>query len=186
MPRPRADSRKIRQTLLEAAEKRLAKYGSSRISVTELAAECGMSQSNVYRFFPNKAALIAALADRWFVDIEAELRKAIDSADNWQTKLQQFVLVQLALKSSRFDQDPQLFRTYLALAEKHPEPVLLHVARLENMLTAILSAAFDRESLDAARTIFLKTQRRCSGTRLPSPDCGRDVHRSVPDKSYPW
>jgi len=153
MPRPKADSEKVREILLVAAERRLRQLGSPRFSVTDLAADCRMSQSNVYRFFPNKSALAAALVERWFQEIEAELRAVIDAADRWQTKLERFVLVQLRIKSSRFDQDPKLFRAYLMLADEHPEPVLEHVRRLQDMLNGILSAAFEGEGRDCARML---------------------------------
>ncbi|MEE2864381.1 MAG: TetR/AcrR family transcriptional regulator, partial [Pseudomonadota bacterium] len=66
MARPKVENAEIRESLLQAAEHRLRRQGSPRFSVTDLAADCRMSQSNVYRFFPNKAALMAGLAERWF------------------------------------------------------------------------------------------------------------------------
>lgn len=151
MPRPRIDTEEIRERLLEEAEQRLRRLGSLRFSVTDLAADCRMSQSNVYRFFPNKAALMAALAQRWFADVEAELRNRISAAKTWQAKLNAFVRVQLVLKSARFDEDPELFRAYLKLAEDHPEPVGVHVARLQEMLEDLLGIAFEGDELSKAR-----------------------------------
>jgi len=150
MPRPRVDTEEIRETLLLAAECRLRRHGSPRFSVTDLASDCRMSQSNVYRFFPNKAALMAALAARWFSEVEAELGRRISTAATWQGKLTAFVRVQLDLKSARFDADPELFRTYLTLAEEHPEPVAVHVARLQEMLKGILGTLFDGSQLAKA------------------------------------
>jgi len=139
MPRPKVDIDGIREDLLVAAERRLRRFGSPRFSMTELAADCRMSQSNVYRFFPNKAALMAALVERWFADIEEELGKRVSAAQSWQAKLHAFVRVQLDIKSARFDADPDLFRAYLALAEEQPDPVAVHVTRLQQTLDGILA-----------------------------------------------
>ncbi|WP_422376034.1 TetR family transcriptional regulator [Roseibium sp.] len=153
MPRPKVDAEQIRETLLTAAERRLKRMGSARFSVTDLAADCRMSQSNVYRFFPNKASLMAALAERWFREIEAELTARTDTAARWQDKLTAFVHVQRELKSARYDQDPELFWAYLRLAEEHPEPVMAHVDRLQQILASILEPEFRGPDLAAGCTL---------------------------------
>ena len=150
MPRPRIDTDRIRETLLLAAERRLKRLGPARFSVTDLAADCGMSQSNIYRFFPNRGALMAALAERWFQDIEAELAARIGEAPSWQEKLLVFVDAQRTLKSARFDEDPELFRAYLGLAADHPEPVAMHVNRLQETLAGVLTPLFSGQQLEAA------------------------------------
>jgi AcrR family transcriptional regulator len=150
MARPKVENAEIRESLLQAAEHRLRRQGSPRFSVTDLAADCRMSQSNVYRFFPNKAALMAGLAERWFEDVEVALQVEISAAESWQSKLAAFVRVQLAIKSERFDDDPDLFRAYLTLAGEHPEPVTIHVSRLRKMLEGILGALFEGSELKRA------------------------------------
>jgi AcrR family transcriptional regulator len=157
MPRPRIDNQAVRETLLEAAETRLRMLGSPRFSVTDIASDCNMSQSNVYRFFPNKAALMAALVERWFMAIEAELLAAVNGAQTWQENLRQYVLVQLRLKTARFDQDPVLFRANLVLADEHMEPVRDHVSKLHSILDSILEKAFDGAELVKAMNLFEDT-----------------------------
>jgi AcrR family transcriptional regulator len=157
MPRPRIDNQAVRETLLLAAEKRLRMLGSPRFSVTDIASDCNMSQSNVYRFFPNKAAMMAALVERWFMAIEAELLAAVNGAQTWQEKLRQYVLVQLTLKTSIYDQDPVLFRANLVLADEHMEPVRDHVSKLHSILDGILEKAFDGEELVQAMKLFVDT-----------------------------
>ncbi|MHA7773112.1 TetR/AcrR family transcriptional regulator [Roseibium sp. M-1] len=143
MARPKVEAGAIRETLLLAAERRLRRLGTARFSVTDLAADCRMSQSNVYRFIPNKAALMAALAERWFAEIEAGLQEKVSAADSWQTKLKAFVRVQRDLKAARYDADPDLFRAYLTLAGENPEAVGLHVAKLQSVLEEILGTVFE-------------------------------------------
>jgi AcrR family transcriptional regulator len=153
MARPKVEAGAIRETLLQAAERRLRQLGTSRFTVTDLASDCRMSQSNVYRFFPNKAALMAALAERWFAEVEAELQKEISTADTWQSKLKAFVTVQLEIKAARFDADPNLFRAYLTLAVENPEPVGVHVAKLQDVLDGILGTVFQGRERTRAREL---------------------------------
>lgn len=121
--------------------------------MTELAGDCKMSQSNVYRFFPKKADLVAALVLRWFAEIETELSEKLAADRTWQDKLKTFVRVQLDLKSARFDADPELFRAYLTLAEEHPEPVAVHVGKLQGELDDILGAVFEAGDRAKARCL---------------------------------
>jgi len=151
MARPKVEADEIREALLLAAEHRLRRLGSPRLSVTDLAADCRMSQSNVYRFFPNKTALMAALAERWFAEIEAAILEKIAAEQSWQSKLRAFVRIQLDLKSERHDEDPDLFRAYLTLARENPEPVTMHVARLQQVLDGILGTVFEEPEKRRAR-----------------------------------
>ena len=92
MPRPPTDKDQVREQMLQATEELLKKYGPSRITVSDVAAACGMSQSNAYRFFPSKKALIEAGAMRWFRDIDAELHDIANSDGDPEAHLHRFLL----------------------------------------------------------------------------------------------
>lgn len=53
-----------REQILDAALKAFATNGFHRTSMTEIAAVARMSAGNLYRYFPSKDDIIAALADR--------------------------------------------------------------------------------------------------------------------------
>ena len=63
----------MRKKLLEAAERHIKAHGPKKLTVSDIAAECGMSQSNAYRFFHSKGDLLEAVGERWFAEIEREL-----------------------------------------------------------------------------------------------------------------
>ncbi|TRC81733.1 TetR/AcrR family transcriptional regulator [Mesorhizobium sp. WSM4307] len=54
----------MRARILEMAEEQFRRIGYHKTSVTDIAAELGMSSANVYRFFPSKGAIIEAICGR--------------------------------------------------------------------------------------------------------------------------
>jgi AcrR family transcriptional regulator len=60
-PRPKED-RKDR--ILDAAERCFARTGFHRATMQDVAAECGMSPGNLYRYFASKDDIVAGMAER--------------------------------------------------------------------------------------------------------------------------
>ncbi len=67
----------LRRELLERAEQALAEAGPQRLSLRELAREIGVSHAAPRRHFPDKQALLDALAESGF----ARLGAVLDAAD---------------------------------------------------------------------------------------------------------
>jgi AcrR family transcriptional regulator len=53
------------QALLDAAEKVIAEVGVADATTNAIAARAGSGMGSLYRFFPNKEAIVTALADRY-------------------------------------------------------------------------------------------------------------------------
>jgi AcrR family transcriptional regulator len=67
--------------ILDAAERCFARMGFHRSTMQDVAAECGMSPGNLYRYFPSKEAMVIGLAERDRAEIGADfqgLRAALD------------------------------------------------------------------------------------------------------------
>jgi TetR/AcrR family transcriptional regulator, repressor for uid operon len=50
--------------ILDAAERCFVRTGFHKATMQDVAADCGMSQGNLYRYFPSKDAIVAGLAER--------------------------------------------------------------------------------------------------------------------------
>src|SRR5213592_1296667 len=70
----------LRAALLEGAERMLAERGSGELSLRELAREVGVSHAAPRRHFPDRQALLDALAEAGFARLGSELRTAVDGA----------------------------------------------------------------------------------------------------------
>jgi AcrR family transcriptional regulator len=70
----------LRATLLDAAERSLRRYGADQLSLRELAREAGVSHAAPRRHFPDRQALLDALAEAGFARLDAQLREALAGA----------------------------------------------------------------------------------------------------------
>ncbi|MEV6489751.1 TetR/AcrR family transcriptional regulator [Actinoplanes sp. NPDC051633] len=70
----------LRATLLDAAERSLRRYGADQLSLRELAREAGVSHAAPRRHFPDRQALLDALAEAGFARLDAQLRAALAGA----------------------------------------------------------------------------------------------------------
>lgn len=70
----------LRSELLAAAERTVRERGTRELSLRELAREAGVSHAAPRRHFPDRRALLAALAEAGFDRLGAELRAALAAA----------------------------------------------------------------------------------------------------------
>ena len=79
----------LRSALLAAAERTVRERGVQDLSLRELAREVGVSHGAPRRHFPDRQALLDALAESGFDRLGAELRAAADRAgDEFQPRLE--------------------------------------------------------------------------------------------------
>jgi AcrR family transcriptional regulator len=78
MPYP---SKTDRQTILSAAVKELARKGIRDLSLRNLAASLDLAPNAIYRYFSDRSALEAALANEAARQLELALRKAADGCE---------------------------------------------------------------------------------------------------------
>jgi AcrR family transcriptional regulator len=141
MARPQTDHEATADQLLDCAEQLVRERGPVSITITDIANACGMSQSNVYRFFPNKEALWEAFAERWFHELNEIMEGVVDSDLPPREKLFQFFARRLEVKRSRFMSEPDLFRSYLALGREHEEVVRGYIDLADHYMATILGEA---------------------------------------------
>ncbi len=130
--------------MLEATERLVRTHGPRKVTVSDVAGACGMSQSNAYRFFASRQALLEAVGERWFSGIEEELAAVAGSEGPPAEQLVRFVVRQYELKRARYLEDPDLFSAYLDLGLDHRGVVERHLNRLHAQLEAILQRCSEK------------------------------------------
>jgi AcrR family transcriptional regulator len=134
-----------REEILDAAEEVLRRYGPAKANVVDVARALNVSHGSVYRHFPSKAALRAAVAERFLDEMSAPL-EGIEDPREWFDTL-------IATKRARAADDPELFATYVNLAHESEEVVRRHV---DHLIASLASIVGDRTT---ARGLFLATAR---------------------------
>jgi AcrR family transcriptional regulator len=78
----RADARRNRKRILEAARQQFSEHGLD-VHMEQIARVAGVGVGTVYRNFPNKEDLLQALVDERFAFFAEVARAALDDPDPW-------------------------------------------------------------------------------------------------------
>jgi AcrR family transcriptional regulator len=78
----RADARRNREKVIDAARRRMAVDGLDA-QMEEIARDAGVGVGTLYRHFPTKGALIVALAEARFEHLADLAREALEMEDPW-------------------------------------------------------------------------------------------------------
>jgi AcrR family transcriptional regulator len=143
MARPQTDIDAGRELLLDQVEELVRKRGSADIAMNELAAAAGMSPSNLYRFFENKEALMEAVAEKWFADKIAIMEEVTASDLPVRDKLFAFFARRFVVMNARFDEEPELFKSYCELGEQYIDVIRGYIDLGDHYLSVIVAEALD-------------------------------------------
>jgi AcrR family transcriptional regulator len=153
------------ERILEVTEDVLRRFGLAKATVVDVARALDVSHGSVYRHFPSKASLRDAVAKRWLDRVSAPLEKIAQESGPAPARLERWLRAMFAIKYKKVCDDPEMFATYLALAQEARDVVKAHKDRLVDQITHILSdgvkqGAFQvTEVKTAARAVFDATIR---------------------------
>ncbi len=128
------------ERIMDALEVVMRRHGVAKTNVVDVAQVLGMSHANIYRHFPSKKALLAAVAARWLHQISTPLQAiADDAASPASERLAAWFNCLRQAKQDKVRQDPELFRIYHTATEQSQEVVDAHVATLLAQLERIVA-----------------------------------------------
>jgi AcrR family transcriptional regulator len=87
--------------VLDAAERLLTAAGVPAVTTTRVAAEVGMSVGAMYRYFPDKEAILGALAERFLLKFDKTLGELVQQAAEQRLADPADVLVDLFVQQFR-------------------------------------------------------------------------------------
>jgi AcrR family transcriptional regulator len=148
------------ERILEVTEDVLRRFGLAKATVVDVARALDVSHGSVYRHFPSKASLREAVAKRWLDRVSAPLAKIAEASGPAPARLERWLHALFAAKHKRFSEDPEMFATYLTLAQEACKVVKAHKEGLIDQIAYILSdgvkqGAFQVADVKAsARAVF--------------------------------
>lgn len=125
--------------LLDAALACFRRLGGRRSRIEDIAAEAGIARTAVYRYYPNKRAIVAALATRWLATDEARLAEiARDTGRSPAARLQAFLLTD-AENTRRYLSDPCLVEVLDEVVQNLAAILLQHRSHVRRHLAGLLA-----------------------------------------------
>jgi AcrR family transcriptional regulator len=153
------------ERILEVTEDVLRRFGLAKATVVDVARALDVSHGSVYRHFPSKASLREAVAKRWLDRVNAPLQKISESSGPAPARLERWLRTMIAIKHKKVFDDPEMFATYLALAQEACKVVKAHKDGLVDQIAHILSDGVKQGAFQvadvkaAARAAFDATSR---------------------------
>jgi AcrR family transcriptional regulator len=153
------------ERILEATEDVLRRFGLAKATVVDVARALDVSHGSVYRHFPSKASLRQAVAKRWLDRANAPLEKIAEASGPAPARLERWLRTMFEIKHKKVSDDPEMFATYLTLAQEACEVVKAHKERLVSQVAHILSDGVQQGAFEvtdakaSARAVFDATIR---------------------------
>ena len=153
------------ERILEVTEDVLRRFGLAKATVVDVARALDVSHGSVYRHFPSKASLRQAVAKRWLDHANAPLEKIAEASGPAPARLERWLRTMFAIKQKTLGEDPEMFATYLALAQEACQAVRSHRECLMDQIAHMLSDGVEQGVFEladiktTARTLFDATSR---------------------------
>lgn len=128
-----------REQILVAAKQALRRYGPAKTTVVDVAQALGVSHGSVYRHFPTKAALRAAVVAAGLAELDRRLISISEEDGPALERLHRWLLALIAFKQDFAREDPELFETYCMIGTDGPQVAGAHVQLAIGLLDRILA-----------------------------------------------
>lgn len=149
------------EAILLATEDVLRRFGPAKATVVDVARALGVSHGSVYRHFPSKAALRAAVTRRWLLRAHRDLEEIVTGDGPAPERLRAWLAAVFEAKRRKALDDPELFATYAVLVRENSAVIAQHIDDLVGQLTVIIAdgglGAADPATV--ARAVFDATNR---------------------------
>lgn len=156
-----------KETILNAAEQVLRRYGPEKTSVVDIAKYLQVSHGSLYRHFPSKAALREAVTERWLCNsillpLQAVAEKREGRAEE---RLRLWFDTLISYKRTYAAEEPEMFAMYAAVTLEAEELIRVHIDGLIGQIESILEYGIETKAFghgnkatkDRARALFLAT-----------------------------
>ena len=130
-------------SIVDAARERFRHFGYAKTSMREIAADCGMSAANLYRFHPGKLAIASAVVERERRLMFAACDEAIASAPSAAApRLSAFFLGIVEHTLYQITEEPLLFELGMIVTRETPAARTNFLEEIRLRITAILGESF--------------------------------------------
>ena len=116
------DKTDTREVILKAAARRILHYGYGKTTMAEIAADCGMSAGNIYRFFPSKIDIAEAMTRNFNTEtLQAYAAILRDESRTPSQKLTDFFESRLDRTFNLLDRHPKLIELAHIMGRERPK-----------------------------------------------------------------
>jgi len=135
------ESNAVRESILDAAQARLLRFGYHKTTMTEIADDSGMSAANLYRYFKNKQDIVAECTVRFFDERLERLRAIVrDPALGAGEKLTRYALDLVDDSHGLIEADSMMGELVDAVTRERPDLVVSKYEIHYQLIAEVLEA----------------------------------------------
>ncbi|MBY0237913.1 MAG: TetR/AcrR family transcriptional regulator [Burkholderiaceae bacterium] len=138
----------VRDQIVSAATAHFRLYGYEKTTVSDLAKAIGFSKAYIYKFFPSKQAIGEQICATCLLEIETDVRAAVDSADAAPEKLRRLFKTIVTSSMRLFFQDRKLFDIASSAASERWDAAQRYELRIQGLLTDILRLGRENDDFE--------------------------------------
>jgi AcrR family transcriptional regulator len=143
MPKTGLSSGEMKEKALQITEEKIRRYGFEKFRLTDIAKELKVSHAALYNHFPDKAALLDAISERWLTRIDTALAHIAAKPGSPRQLILEWFLAYHECKKEKVLKDPELFKSFNMAAELHKPFIIQHLQNLHAQLNALVQKALD-------------------------------------------
>lgn len=124
--------------IIESAESLFRQVGYTKTTVTDIAKALGMSQANIYRYFPSKASINEAICNRLVHSIEYQCWESLVKDGSSTERLKRFILEYHKAVKNNIIHEKCLYDMVAVAMNEHWEVIQGHSNRIRDLLRIII------------------------------------------------
>lgn len=149
MPKTGLSSEEIREKALQIAEDKIRLYTFEKFRLTDIAKELKLSQAALYNHFPDKAALLDAISERWLTRTDETLERIMEKELPPRQLIVEWFLKYHELKKEKVLKDPELYKSFNMAAEMLKPFIVRHLDNLNRQLLTLIQKAIATKEIRA-------------------------------------
>lgn len=172
------------ETILDAAEQVLRRFGLSKATVVDVARALDVSHGTVYRHFPSKTALRTAVTQRWLHRVSAPLAEVKDQGGSALERLHLWLKTLAQIKRFKVLDDPELFGAYQTMFGENPEVMSEHITELLAQLTLLMQEGIQNGEIRPANPRALAEGVFWATSRFHNPRNSQEWRSATIDQEF--
>lgn len=145
------DAGEMYTRILNAAEILLRRHGVEKLTVIDVARALNMSHGNVYRHISSKAALRAAVIERWLEHVVEQTYAIAQKEAPADVRLGAWLKGLATIKQRKVTEDAEMLAAAVKIAKDSPQVEQEHSARLTAQVVQILRDGLEDGTLPGVR-----------------------------------
>jgi AcrR family transcriptional regulator len=147
MPKTGLCPEDIRKKAIQFAEERIRKFGYEKIRLIDVAKDLDITHAALYQHFPDKAALLESVTQKWLLNIDSELEKILLLKKSANELIILWFITLHRLKKKKVSLDPELFKAFDMAAEENKECIQIHLQNAHRQLSDLVVRSMEEGTI---------------------------------------